>query len=250
MSLLTSHLDKIETKLLIAIEGRLASLFPTKKLREKFIQSLLHSLKSGILFLDDGRVIAPDSYIVMISKDLIENLAGDNKLIQELAENIKEIGERSGMIFTQEPQVKVSVNSSLVNETIEVIARINFIKLNETEEISNIYDGRSKNLPSNSFLIVNGSMIFPLDQSLINIGRSVDNDLVITDQRISRIHAQLRAIRGKYVISDLDSKGGTFVNGQRIDQQTLIPNDVISLAGVPIIYSQDNITTYSTEERK
>lgn len=249
MRLITSHLDRIETKFQIAIEGRLAGLFPSNKLREKFIQSLLHSMKSGILLLEDGRVIAPDSYVVMISKDLVQRMENNKKISKELAENIKEIGERSGMIFTQEPQVKVSANSSLFDETIEVIGRINFEKIKETEEISNIILEGNKNLPSNSFLIVNGSMIFTLDQTLVNIGRSMDNDLVIKDQRISRIHAQLRAIRGKYVISDLDSKGGTFVNGQRIDQQTLIPNDVISLAGVPIIYSQDNVTAYRIEER-
>jgi pSer/pThr/pTyr-binding forkhead associated (FHA) protein len=39
---------------------------------------------------------------------------------------------------------------------------------------------------------------------------------------------------------DLNSTGGTFVNGQRTSQTVLYPGDVISLAGVALIFGQDN----------
>jgi hypothetical protein len=91
-----------------------------------------------------------------------------------------------------------------------------------------------------SFLIVNGDWIYSLDQSVINIGRRSTNDLIIDDVRVSRDHAQLRAIRGKFVLFDLNSTGGTFINGKRITKRTLSPRDVISLAGLPLIYSQDS----------
>ena len=55
----------------------------------------------------------------------------------------------------------------------------------------------------------------------------------------SRLHAQLRAIKGRFIIFDLDSTGGTFVNTQRINQCALYPGDVISLAGYPLVYGQD-----------
>ncbi|MBP8857500.1 MAG: FHA domain-containing protein, partial [Anaerolineaceae bacterium] len=76
------------------------------------------------------------------------------------------------------------------------------------------------------------------DLPVINIGRREDNHLVIEDLRISRTHAQLRARMGKYVIFDLGSTGGTFVNGQRVTQAILAPGDVISLAGLTLIYSE------------
>jgi pSer/pThr/pTyr-binding forkhead associated (FHA) protein len=41
------------------------------------------------------------------------------------------------------------------------------------------------------------------------------------------------------VIFDLDSTGGTFVNRVQVNQSTLFPGDVISLAGVELIYGQD-----------
>jgi len=57
--------------------------------------------------------------------------------------------------------------------------------------------------------------------------------------RVSRSHAQLRLRFGHYVVYDLGSTAGTFVNGQRIEECVLRPGDVISLGGVPVIYGED-----------
>jgi pSer/pThr/pTyr-binding forkhead associated (FHA) protein len=95
-------------------------------------------------------------------------------------------------------------------------------------------------MPENAFLIVEGVKVFPLKQPVVNIGRRLDNQLVIDDPRVSRNHAQLRAIKGRFVVFDLNSTGGTFVNGQRASQTVLYPGDVISLAGVALIFGQDN----------
>ncbi|MGD8457618.1 MAG: FHA domain-containing protein, partial [Anaerolineales bacterium] len=73
----------------------------------------------------------------------------------------------------------------------------------------------------------------------------LDNHLVIDDPRVSRTHGQLRAVKGRYMLFDLKSSGGTYVNGERINQVVLHPGDVISLAGVPIVYGQDAIRSIS-----
>ena len=74
----------------------------------------------------------------------------------------------------------------------------------------------------------------------INLGRRLDNHIIIDDPRVSRNHAQLRLRFGHYVVYNLGSTGGTFVNGQRIEECVLRPGDVISLGGVPIIYGEDS----------
>ena len=51
----------------------------------------------------------------------------------------------------------------------------------------------------------------------ITIGRSSTNDVTLTDMSVSRQHAQIvRSDNGRYTITDLNSRNGTFVNGQRI----------------------------------
>ena len=94
-------------------------------------------------------------------------------------------------------------------------------------------------LPENAFLNIEGLKIHPLKESVINIGRKLENHIVIDDPRISRTHAQLRVIKGHFVLFDLNSTGGTYVNGQRTSQTVLYPGDVISLAGVTLVFGQD-----------
>jgi len=94
-------------------------------------------------------------------------------------------------------------------------------------------------IPENAFLIIEGMKIHPLKESVINVGRKLENHVVIDDPRISRTHAQLRVIKGHFVLFDLSSTGGTYVNGRRTSQTVLYPGDVISLAGVTLVFGQD-----------
>jgi pSer/pThr/pTyr-binding forkhead associated (FHA) protein len=50
------------------------------------------------------------------------------------------------------------------------------------------------------------------------------------------------------VLFDLNSNGGTFVNGQRTNQSVLHPGDVISLAGVSLIFGQDLTASHNLNE--
>lgn len=95
-------------------------------------------------------------------------------------------------------------------------------------------------IPKNAILIIEGVIVHVLKESVINIGRKLGNHITIDDPRISRQHAQLRAINGHFVLFDLNSMGGTFVNGQRTSEIVLYPGDLISLAGVTLIYAQDD----------
>ena len=57
---------------------------------------------------------------------------------------------------------------------------------------------------------------FTLEGDQITIGRDSVNEIVINDAEISRRHARLTFQGGKYVLEDLGSTNGTFVNGQRL----------------------------------
>lgn len=100
-------------------------------------------------------------------------------------------------------------------------------------------------IPQNAILIIEGVIVHLLREPVINIGRKLENQIAIDDPRISRQHAQLRAINGHFVLFDLNSTGGTFVNGQRTSEVVLYPGDLISLAGVTMTYAQNDPTLRS-----
>ena len=67
------------------------------------------------------------------------------------------------------------------------------------------------------------------------IGRQGENNLVLRDNRISRSHARISADNGEYVIEDLESRHGVFVNGQRVKRHKLKDGDRIDF-GFPDSY--------------
>jgi pSer/pThr/pTyr-binding forkhead associated (FHA) protein len=89
-----------------------------------------------------------------------------------------------------------------------------------------------------AYLIVN-SEVFPLGNQLTNSGRKLDNHIVIQDPRVSRNHAQIRVVDDQFVLLDLNSTGGTTVNGNKINRSVLYSGDAISLAGVNLKFVQD-----------
>ncbi|MEW5870558.1 MAG: FHA domain-containing protein [Chloroflexota bacterium] len=65
---------------------------------------------------------------------------------------------------------------------------------------------------------------YDLCEDTTRIGRGSDNDIVISDPAISRIHSQIREINGHCTLSDLDSRTGTLLNGKRIRTPQALQN--------------------------
>ena len=64
------------------------------------------------------------------------------------------------------------------------------------------------------------------------VGRAVTSDIPIFDPTISRRHAELRATKEGVTVRDLGSSNGTFINGAKITEGTLSPNDSVTFGKV------------------
>lgn len=62
----------------------------------------------------------------------------------------------------------------------------------------------------------NPGKIYELSQDEITIGRDIANNIVVNDPEVSRRHARLKMQAGNYILEDLGSTNGSFVNGQRL----------------------------------
>jgi hypothetical protein len=63
----------------------------------------------------------------------------------------------------------------------------------------------------------------------MHIGRKESNDIVVDDLTVSGSHAKLDYMDEGFLITDMRSKNGTFVNGERINSEWLKPGDVIGI---------------------
>jgi len=61
----------------------------------------------------------------------------------------------------------------------------------------------------------------------LTFGRSTEADVSIPNTKVSRLHAEIKPWDGDYVLKDLKSRNGTYVNGTRVDVAVVRPGDVI-----------------------
>lgn len=243
-----SRLSRIEARLQSIFEGGAARVLPFKKQQESLSKRLLEALRLGVRIAPGGEAVAPNLYTLVVHPSLASGLQENQAFLGNLVQTLKEAADESGYVFSSPPAIRVEGDPLLSERDIQVLAEDSHEKLTDTSDYEAGHPQTQEAVPEGAFLIVDGTRIEALEQPVINVGRRLDNQLVVEDSRVSRVHAQLRAIKGRYVIFDLDSTGGTFVNGEPVQQHVLHPGDVISLAGVPMVYGQDSPVLTDTQD--
>jgi hypothetical protein len=157
-----------------------------------------------------------------------------------------------GTHFHTSPTVQLSADESLAPHEVAIfLKQTTAHPQSETGILAfsneDLEGENDKNLQSVPLLILKGDKTLKLSGSVINIGRKNTNHIVVNDLRVSRTHAQIRKVKADYVIFDVGSSGGTFINANRIDQHILRPGDVISLAGYTMIFTIDQMPTGETQ---
>jgi predicted component of type VI protein secretion system len=88
------------------------------------------------------------------------------------------------------------------------------------------------------------NLVFDLDQDSYTIGREAGNEIVIEDPQVSRRHAQLTRQGEAYILEDIGSTNGTYVNGKRVTAPVLLSNgDTIGLADTVVLSVQAPVMT-------
>jgi len=238
------NLQQLEARLRTLIEVRLISALPGQKAEDLLVHRLTEAMHAGAVPDGKGYLVAPNVYTVLAHPSSITYWK-DPELLGTLVNILEAAAEEGHVRFDVAPSITIAEDLAVAPGDFNLIPSFRAKSLAETKDMntdtgSDMEERAGEGIPENAFLIVEGVKTFQLTEAVVNIGRRLDNTLVVDDPRVSRNHAQLRAIKGRYVLFDLDSTGGTFVNGQRANQTVLYPGDVISLAGVSLIFGQDN----------
>jgi len=99
---------------------------------------------------------------------------------------------------------------------------------------------RPSSAPLASFLVRSGALKgqrLSIKTPIVNIGRADYNDLVLPDESVSTSHAKLQRREGVWVLVDLDSTNGTFVDGDPIKGDApLAPGATVRLGDVSLVF--------------
>jgi len=103
------------------------------------------------------------------------------------------------------------------------------------------YMGNAQKLTVSRLLLVQGGKehSFPLTRDTYTLGRHRNNDILINDAKVSSFHARLDRAPEGFVLVDLKSRNGSFINGKRVENGLLSTGDEIRLGTARLVYKVD-----------
>jgi hypothetical protein len=243
------RLHRLERQLEELIEGSLSRLLggsiSPERIAAEFARAMIDAMRSD----ERGKLFAPDQFVLTLHPDDGSNLYKlGSKLREDLIESILEAVREREFHMAFKPNITIAFDPGLPERGIRVIAWHSDRPLDLTHAMPREEKTESETLPEGAFLVISGDRHFSLDCPVINIGRRLDNQLILDNPHISRTHAQIRVRDGRFVIFDLGSTLGTKVNNRRVNQHILLPGDVIRFADVEMVYGEDE-RTVSDETR-
>ncbi len=239
--LMKSKLDSLEARLQALIENRFAWI-DLRGNQPRLGRPVVEALRTQILGAAEENQPLPNVAVIAMHPENTTAWNAHPEWLTWLEQTLQQIVSQAGYNFLSPLEFRLRPETSLNKKIVQVETYFSHGDIDSTAALIGITD-LDRSTPSAAeatcYLILNGDNYYPLIDAVINLGRREDNHLIFDDPRVSRSHAQIRKVHNKFVLFDLDSTGGTFVNGNRISQYTLQPGDVISLAGVAIIYGEE-----------
>lgn len=254
-----STLRRFEELLENVVEGSLGEVARGHLHPVEIAKELAKAMESGHTF-SANKVLVPNDYAVFLNPEDDAVFAPFRaSLERELASYLAQTAEERGYSFVAPPSVGVQSEPSVRRRRMRVTSRlIDTRKETRTgtrqgagrgaapaqagSEEQTEFTARLPTAEVRAALLAPARLILPdgrvlaLDKPVFNLGRGLDNDIVLEDRRVSRHHAQIRFVHNAFLVYDLQSSNGTTVNGYPGDQTVLRHGDRISLGGLELVF--------------
>jgi hypothetical protein len=94
--------------------------------------------------------------------------------------------------------------------------------------------------PGSALLVVkrgpNAGSRFLLDKDLTTAGRHPESDIFLDDVTVSRRHAEFHRENGRFVVRDVGSLNGSYLNRERIDEAALSSGDEVQIGKFRLVF--------------
>jgi hypothetical protein len=232
-----AHLEQIFEDFL---ENSVARIFGETNSAARIASQLARTMSDGIKRDESGRAYAPDQYALTLHPADADSLLVEIPGIQgQFSDVLVAAARENSLILNREPHITIAADPTLTGGQARVISWHSSAPLEFTQAMQKEAEQDPRSLPPGAYLIIDAGKHFPLDRAVINLGRRIDNQIILEDPHVSRTHAQIRAKQGQFVIFDVGSTTGTSVNGKRVTEHILRAGDVITIASVRLVYGED-----------
>jgi hypothetical protein len=170
--------------------------------------------------------MAPNAFAVMLHPDDAAIFDGwSDALCREMEGWLADLAFRRGLVTIAPMHVAIEADPRVRRRSVRARAQFQ--------------EGARKDA-NPAFVRVPELELIPIDDhaqsklravSRASLGRTAGNDLVISDERVSRRHAIIEWEHGEWRINDLGSTNGTWVNGRQVSRARLADGDEIELGG-------------------
>jgi hypothetical protein len=197
-----------------------------------------------------SKVYVPNKYVIHVSVQDNERLKPfERTLLNELQSYLLEHAAKEGYNLVERPRLELKSTGDLILGQLRIESSLTSPNVDNAEnpdagksarENVDPFQNIDKTLvktPSQTnqrqvYLVridPSGETIIPIVGEQISIGRSEENAVIIEDPNVSRQHALVEKRDGRFIIRDLESTNGTFVDGSRIEKQVLHNGDTITI---------------------
>ena len=216
-------LKRIEQKLEKLVEGTFTRAFPSSVKPIELGKRVRRVLEDKKTIGVQGQIIIPNRYVISLSPKDLENIESIQESIQrEISSSIRDHANDENYHFQGTLTVEIFSNSSLKTGSIEV---------------DGLFEENKGGFPPGSLIDENGERLIITEQKL-SIGRDKESTMQVVDVEVSRNHAEIRLLNTSFVLIDLQSTNGTYVNGQRVQEHTLQNFDQIKIGSTILLFQK------------
>src|SRR5712692_8932151 len=217
-----------------AVEGSLRRVFPTTIQPVQLAKAAARAMEEAQVIGLHGAEV-PNSYRLRLASADLQRFADYTATMsRELSRYLVAYARERGLRPIAEPRVELLEDPSVRPGSVRADARFVDLAPARATELETAVEGTRRlrladlasarpSGPAASeralWITDRAGLRFALEPPLgvVRVGRATDNEIAIDNQNVSRYHAQLRWVESSWLVYDLDSTNGTFVDGQRVD---------------------------------
>jgi FhaA, N-terminal domain/FHA domain len=192
-----------------------------------------------------GRTVAPDRFRILLQPDDLASLLRRNPAPEPgLRESAHAYARQRGWLLRERPLVTLHPSTAVARGDTVVVATLS----NEGSAAAAPGTGGSPSLETTAVLpvapvgdvaLIVSSHGRPdrrigLAGAVLRIGRAVDNEVVLQDERVSRHHGLITVAHGSLVYRDLASANGSYLRGEPVSEVALGPGDELTLGSTSL----------------